>query len=261
MDGRAIFANMAARFDGAPHRRTRGCSIGRKPRADHGEIFDGSTVDTGPLSALDELRQYRQWVAWRYLLRPGATTPTKPPNSAITGSGASHSNPAHWSSYEEAEAFAKRRNIPGVGFALSEDDDYTGIDLDKCRDPATGKLDQWAEDIVALNETYWEVSPSCTGLRAFVRGKVPKTVKCDTAHVEIYRSLRYLTFTDDHIDRHASRHPPGPDDARMAYGARRAVRAEGGCAHARAPIIKREQLIDSEIDHVRAPPPSHISAR
>ena len=95
---------------------------------------------------------------------------------------------------------AARRNFAGVGFVLTEEDGFTGIDLDKCRDPVTGKLDLWAEDIVALGETYFEVSPSGTGLRAFVRGKIAKTVKSDVAHVEVYRSLRYLTITGDHID-------------------------------------------------------------
>ena len=88
VDGRSILADLAA-------------NLAR---------FDGSKIDRGPQSAIDELRQHKQWVAWRYLLRPGASTPTKPPVSPITGSGASHSNPAHWSSYEAAEAFAERRN-------------------------------------------------------------------------------------------------------------------------------------------------------
>ena len=164
-----------------------------------GEVFDGATVDKGPLSALDELRQHRQWVCWDYVMRPGAAKPTKPPMSPHTGRGASHAKPLDWGTYEQAEAMAERCKFAGVGFVLSETDDYTGVDLDKCRDPATGKLDLWADDIVALNETYWEASPSGTGLRAIVRGKIAKTVKCDIAHVELYRSLRYLTITGDHI--------------------------------------------------------------
>ena len=202
--GRAILATLAAnlaRFDSASlSPRAATIDRGAPPAPIDGEVFDGATVDTGLLSAIDELRQHKQWVAWRYLLRPGASAPTKPPVSPITGSGASHSNPAHWSSYEVAEAFAKRRNLAGVGFVLSETDDFTGIDLDKCRDPATGKLDQWADDIVALGETYWELSPSGTGLRAIVRGKIEKTIKSDVAHVEIYRSQRYLTITGQHVD-------------------------------------------------------------
>ncbi len=200
MDGRAIFANMASRFNSAPlspHAAI--LDRGTAPAPIDGETFDGSKIDRGPPSALDELCQHRQWVCWDYVTRPGATKPTKPPMSPHTGRGASHAKPADWGSYEQAEAMAKRRKFAGVGFVLSEDDDYTGIDLDKCRDPATGKLDLWADDIVSLAETYWEVSPSGTGLRAIVRGKIAKTVKCDVAHVEIYRSLRYLTITGDHI--------------------------------------------------------------
>jgi hypothetical protein len=178
--------------------------------ADLGFTFNGDDYpDIGPLSAIGELRQHKQWVCWDYVLRPGATKATKPPKSPHTGLGASHAKPSDWGTYEQAEACAKRRNFAGVGFVLSEDDDFTGIDLDKCRDPETKKLDLWAEDIVALGETYWEVSPSGTGLRAIVRGKIAKTVKCDTAHVEVYRSLRYLTITGQQI-------PDTPDDIRPA---------------------------------------------
>ena len=194
-----ILANMA-RFAGAPISVHAQLLDRRASNTDLGEVFDGATVDTGPMSALDELRQHRQWVCWALETRPGATKPTKPPKSPHTGFGASHAKPSDWGTYEQAEAMAARRKFAGVGFILSETDDYTGVDLDRCRDPESGKLDQWADDIVSLGETYWEVSPSGTGLRAFVRGKIEKTVKCDTAHVEVYRSLRYLTFTGDHID-------------------------------------------------------------
>ena len=201
MDGRAIFANMASRFDSSPlSPRAAMLDRGTPPAPIDGETFDGSKIDRGPLSALDELRTHRQWVAWRLLTRPGAAKPTKPPVNPHNGLGASHSDPRTWGTHEQAEACAKRKNFAGVGFVLSEEDDYTGVDLDKCRDAASGRLDQWAEDIVSLGETYWEISPSGTGLRAIVRGKIEKTVKCDTAHVEVYRSLRYLTITGDHID-------------------------------------------------------------
>jgi primase-polymerase (primpol)-like protein len=168
--------------------------------ADLGEVFDGATVDTGPMSALEELSTHPQWVCWALETRPGAAKPTKPPKNPHTGFGASHAKPSDWGTYEQAVAMAARRKFAGVGFVLSEEDDYTGIDLDKCRDPETGKIDLWADDIVSLGETYFEVNPSGTGLRAFVRGKIEKTVKCDTARVEVYRSLRYLTYTGDHIE-------------------------------------------------------------
>ena len=169
-----------------------------------GEIFDGDSIDVnaGPLHALEELRRLPHWVAWRIEMRAdkdGNLKPTKPPVSAITGFGASHSKPSDWAAHDIALAFAKNKKLPGVGIVLTEDDGFTGIDLDDCRDPDTGELDLWVEDIVSLGETYGEVSPSGTGLRLIVRGKIEKTVKCDPAHVEIYRSQRYLTITGDHM--------------------------------------------------------------
>lgn len=147
--------------------------------------------------AIVALRERRQWVAWRFEERNGRLT--KPPVSPASGRGASHSNPVHWGSYDEALLRAQRDHLPGIGFVLDDRDGLTGADLDKCRDPGTGALEQWAADIVALAETYTEVSPSGTGLRIIWRGKISETVKCDPAHVELYRSLRYLTITGQHV--------------------------------------------------------------
>lgn len=166
-----------------------------------GETFDARSLAEDFISAVDELRARDQWVAWRLVTRPGATKPTKPPVNPHTGGPASHSDPQTWSSYTRAEARARRDNLAGVGFVLTDDDDYTGIDLDKCRDPATGEIEPWAQSILELAETYAEVSPSGTGIRMIARGKmVDKAVKSDVAHVEIYVSQRYLTITEQHIE-------------------------------------------------------------
>ena len=149
------------------------------------------------LPAIRELREHRQWVAWSYRMVDGR--PTKPPTNPHTGFGASHSKPSTWGSYEEALARAIRDRLPGIGFVISADDDYTGADLDKCRDPETGTLAPWAADIVALAETYTEISPSGTGLRLIWRGKVAETIKADPVHVEVYRDRRYLTLTGNHL--------------------------------------------------------------
>lgn len=147
--------------------------------------------------ALKELQAIPQWVAWRLTERNGKMT--KPPVNPKIGGGASHSDPATWGTYAQARVFAMSRKMAGVGFVLSEDDAYTGVDLDKCRDAQTGIIEPWAAEIVAFAETYTEISPSGTGIRMIVRGKVEATVKCDPAHVEVYRSQRYLTITGDHV--------------------------------------------------------------
>lgn len=42
-----------------------------------------------------------------------------------------------------------------------------GIDLDGCRNPGTGKVDEWAVEIVKRFNSYAEVSPSGTGIKIF----------------------------------------------------------------------------------------------
>jgi hypothetical protein len=57
----------------------------------------------------------------------------------------------------------------GVGLILGEWEDgqrLGGVDLDACRDPATGNFDGWARDVLAPLSTYAEVSPSGTGVKA-----------------------------------------------------------------------------------------------
>ncbi len=154
------------------------------------------------LPALRELMERPQWVAWRYkkvIDKDGNEKETKPPVNPRIGGGASHSDPNTWGTYAQARVFALSRKLAGIGFVLTDDDGYTGIDLDKVRDKETGEIEPWAAEIVALAETYTEISPSGTGLRLIARGKVEATVKCDPAHVEIYKSQRYLTITGDHV--------------------------------------------------------------
>lgn len=150
------------------------------------------------LPAIMELRQHRQWVSWKEEVRAGSAKPTKPPISPHTGRYASHSAPKDWGTYDAAVARSKKDGLPGIGFVLTEADDITGIDLDHCIRP-DGTLEPWAAEIVALGETYTEVSPSGTGLRMLVRGKVPASVKADLIGIEIYRDLRYLTITGWHM--------------------------------------------------------------
>jgi hypothetical protein len=149
------------------------------------------------LAALRELRERPQWVAWKYTERNGRIT--KPPVNPHTGEGASHSDPRSWGTYEQALQCAQARGLAGVGYVITEDDGFTGADLDKCRDPDFGQIEPWAQEILDLAETYAEVSPSGTGLRLIWRGKVEQTFKCDPKHVEVYKSLRYLTITGEHV--------------------------------------------------------------
>lgn len=150
----------------------------------------------------DVLKQKTQWVLWRSTKKKGQKKPAKVPHSPKTGRPADPTDPKNWASF--AEAFAELESQPqhytGLGFALAEDDGLVGIDLDGCRDPETGKLDQWAEDFVEdLSGLYTEVSPSGTGLHLYGFGKLPQG-RHKNGRVEMYDSKRYLTVTGQSLN-------------------------------------------------------------
>lgn len=145
-----------------------------------------------------ELARRPQWVAWKLTPRAGETKPTKVPYSARTGRLASTTDPGTWSTFEEAAAYCAREDLSGVGYVLSSDDPYVGVDLDGCRDPASGKIQPWAKAVMRRLNSYTEISPSGTGLRIFIRGELPPYGR-RKGQIEIYSQARFLTITGDHV--------------------------------------------------------------
>lgn len=140
--------------------------------------------------ALAELAARPHWVVWRRELRDGK--PTKVPYNARTSARASSTDPSTWSTYEDAQARAWQYD--GVGYVLSPDDPYTGVDLDHCRDDRTGVVETWAQTIVDSLDSYTEISPSRQGLRIFVRAMLPPHGR-RKGLLELYADGRFLTIT------------------------------------------------------------------
>jgi len=147
------------------------------------------------------LKNLKHRVVWRARWDAKRGRWTKPP-SQTSGCPASHSNPAHWDTFECTCFTYKRGGWSGIGYVLAADDLLTGIDLDHCRDLETGKIASWALRIVKRCGSYSEVSPSGTGIRIFIIGKLPGTGRkrrlpdCgDDAAIEIYDKQRFLTLT------------------------------------------------------------------
>jgi hypothetical protein len=128
--------------------------------------------DSGP--TLADLAAHPRWVAWRTEPRREGENPTKVPYSP-RGHRAASNNPAEWGTRAEAEAafhrIGPRAHGPGgIGLMLGEADDgfaLGGVDLDACRDPTTGSLAPWAEEVRARFGTYAEASPSGGGAKLF----------------------------------------------------------------------------------------------
>ena len=137
-----------------------------------------------------ELQQRPQWVAYE----PGSKIPLDP----RTGRYASITDSLTWGTFEEALRRAEEHGL-GVGFVFSSGDPFVGVDLDKCRDPESGEVAQWAQEIIEELDSYTEVSPSGTGVHIIVKGKLPKslnkTLKERGGKVEMYSQERFFTVT------------------------------------------------------------------
>lgn len=159
-----------------------------------------------------ELQQLRQWIVWRLEEKPGSAKPTKVPYIARVGCGkASTTDPFTWESFTNACAapltsteivpWDYTRECPsltvdetgftGIGFVFSENDPYTGIDLDDTH----GDQEAFARQLKVFQEfnSYSELSPSGSGVHIIIRGVIPQGRR--RADIEIYSSGRYFTMT------------------------------------------------------------------
>jgi hypothetical protein len=174
-------------------------------------------LDVDPTGIPPELRERRQWVAWR-IETPMGRKPTKIPYNPKSQQKAKTNKPSTWGTFKEALR-RHREGYNGVGYVFAADDEYFGIDLDACRSPETGELTPWARRIVMTFVTYTEVSPSGFGVKLTAKGTLPlngdktgKTRKLkdvptfgDKApEIAIYDRGRFWAYT-------GQRHPGAPE--------------------------------------------------
>ncbi len=156
------------------------------------------------------LKDADRWLVWRWTWRPkkngGAGGWDKPPLDARTGRNGKSTDPTTWVPFDEAlDAYRSGRfGFDGLGFALGEDKDagvvWSGLDLDDVRDPGTGELAPWAEWYLRQLDTYSEISPSATGVKAVCTGKLPAGSRNNGSGVEMYGAGRYFTVTGQRLD-------------------------------------------------------------
>ena len=86
----------------------------------------------------------------------------------------------------------RKDRLPGVGFMFHPEDGFAGVDLDRCRNPETGRVEPWALEVVEELDSHTEVSPSKTGLKVFVRGELPPGRRRKGC-IEMYDRSRFFT--------------------------------------------------------------------
>lgn len=133
-----------------------------------------------------------------------------------------HFGPAHWKNpktrmpCELAKKIAKLmrtyahiKGPIGMGVVLDKEYGVTCIDVDDCRYPDTGKIEEWAQEILDLVKeaggTYIELSPSGTGFHIWGRGRLPndRGIKRDMNNgheIELYSNDHYITVTKNALN-------------------------------------------------------------
>ncbi len=146
------------------------------------------------------LLPYRQWVCWCYVDRGQGRKPDKRPLNPLSLHNAGVHWPNTWSTFEEAcTAYWAQRSdgVAGIGFVLTKDDPFVGVDLDHCI--RQGDVREDAQRVVSALDSYTEISPSGAGLRILIAcPDFGRNVRRPA--IEVYAHSRFLTLTGHHLD-------------------------------------------------------------
>lgn len=136
----------------------------------------------------NDLRSFPQWVVWKFEETINGK-PTKVPFSPRTGQHASVNDPSTWATFEDACQASSWFN--GIGFVFTDNDPFTGIDLDDTE----GDSEKLQRQIKVHSEfdSYSEYSPSGKGLHIIVKGRVPTGRR--RSCIEVYSTGRFFTMT------------------------------------------------------------------
>lgn len=183
--------------------------------------------------AIAQLAQFRRWVGWRWVDKPDGSRDKPPFRGDFPDFHASSTNPASWVTFPTAAAAHASGKLDGVGYVCADDADRVYWDLDKCRDPSTGELADWAARYVEEADSYTEITPSGCGLR--IIGTHDGTLKTPIhsgyklpggGTGEVYfRAARYITVTGNRL-------PGTPDQLNDITGPVLDLLAAAGKAHA-----------------------------
>lgn len=157
-------------------------------------------IEVNVLEIPDELKQLPKWVLWRAEWDNKQKQYKKVPYS-YAGYRASSTESETWTIFDVIHSlYEKNDSNNGIGFVLSNDDDYICLDIDDAVNPDTGQL-QTDLAIEMTELTYCELSPSGTGLHCFFKGELPseRKKKRSDLDIELYSNARFMTVTGESI--------------------------------------------------------------
>ncbi len=144
---------------------------------------------------LSELLPFRQWVVWRYQFVKGQWK--KQPFNPVTGRPAKTNDRNTWGTFAQAIYRLETGQYHGIGFVFSDDDPFTGTDLDNAVSE-DGTIAEWAQIYIDALDSYTEFSPSRKGLHILMKATLPGAGR-KVGSVEMYATTHYFTITGDHV--------------------------------------------------------------
>lgn len=162
-----------------------------------------SNPDIAAITAPAPLRDLPAWLVWRREWDPKARqgagqwrkTPFWVNGRKRYGQHGRAEDRAQLTTFEIAKAAAMRRGFDGVGFAPLPEFGVCAIDFDHCIE--AGRIRQ--DVLQAVEGTYAEVSPSGTGVRAFVRGAFGNR-KNHEVGFEVFSTAGFVTVTGQRLE-------------------------------------------------------------
>ncbi len=151
----------------------------------------------------ERLTERPQWVCWRLEERDGKMTKVPYAPYPEGPAKASTRDLMTWDTFRMAVGYYEEVTkvsphvapFDGIGFVFCSGDPFCGIDLDDCRDPESGEISSWAQEIIdSVQEGYVEISPSGTGIHIIVEGTV-RGGGMRKGKVEMYSQGRFFTIT------------------------------------------------------------------
>ncbi|KAB2278199.1 DNA primase [Staphylococcus epidermidis] len=156
-------------------------------------------IEVNSLEIPDELIELPQWVLWRAEWDNKRQQYNKVPYS-YAGYRASSTNKDTWTIFDAIHnLYEKNDEYDGIGFMLSDNDNYIVLDVDNAIDVKGQITSDLALDITEI--TYCEKSPSGTGLHCFFKGELPseRKKKRSDLDLELYDNSRFMTVTGESI--------------------------------------------------------------
>lgn len=144
----------------------------------------------------NEIKQKHNWLVWKYEPRKNSKKLAKSPYNPIAKRRAKVNNPADFQPFDICLNAIGSYN--GIGFVFRKEDRIIGIDLDNCRDPETGQIEEWALKKVKEFHSFTEISVSGTGLHILIHGHIASGKR--RGNIEVYGDGRYFTVSGQHLE-------------------------------------------------------------